>query len=86
MKFGIFKNQFGGWSVISSNGETCGNFATPQEAKNLIKNNGYEFCEKILSEISIKLPLSVLEFYQNASGAKGAAKYIQELLTKAAKA
>jgi hypothetical protein len=47
MRFGVFKNWRGGWSIILANGQTCGNFAEADDAKKLALKNGYEFSEEV---------------------------------------
>lgn len=47
MKFGVFKNWRGGWSIVLENGQACGNFIDTYAAKKLAIQNGYEFSEAV---------------------------------------
>lgn len=59
MKYGVYKNLRGGWSIVFPNGETCGNWGTPAEVHRVAQMNGYDFDENVGSEFDCTIRLSL---------------------------
>ena len=59
MKYGVYKNLRGGWSVVFPSGDTFGNFATSADAHRVATLNGYIYDKHVGFEFEITIRLSL---------------------------